>query len=224
MKLSPSRRILLSTLANRIMGIKRPHPVRVAVNGIDAAGKSYFADELAEFIQPSGRQVIRASIDGFHNPKSLRYLRGDDSPEGFYYDSFDNTKFIGVLLQPLGPGGDCQYRPQLFDHESDTEVHSPLKVAHMDAILIVDGIFLFRPELNNQWDYRVYLKVSYDVAMDRALRRDVENTGDVVEVVTRYYNRYFAGQQIYIDKCKPELVTDVIIDNNNLQNPVILMI
>jgi hypothetical protein len=41
------------------------------------------ADELAVVTRVSGRAVIRASLDGFHRPRSDRYARGRDSPEGY---------------------------------------------------------------------------------------------------------------------------------------------
>ena len=58
--------------------VSRPHssPLRVAIDGIDAAGKTTLADKLAPLIEAQGRPVIRASIDGFHRLRSLRYRPG----------------------------------------------------------------------------------------------------------------------------------------------------
>jgi uridine kinase len=61
----------------------------VAVDGVDGAGKTVFANSLARRLEVLGRPVIRAGIDGFHNPRSVRYRRGKDSPEGFFLDSFN---------------------------------------------------------------------------------------------------------------------------------------
>ncbi len=46
--------------------------LRVAIDGIDAAGKTTLADELAELLDRADCQVLRASIDGFHHPASVR--------------------------------------------------------------------------------------------------------------------------------------------------------
>jgi uridine kinase len=46
--------------------------VRVAIDGVDGAGKTTFANELAEVVGGLGRPVIRASVDGFHNPRVVR--------------------------------------------------------------------------------------------------------------------------------------------------------
>lgn len=69
---------LLNELASRIVAIERPHPARVGIDGVDAAGKTTLANELVPFIEDRGRPVIRASIDGFHNPAKVRqrYIPG----------------------------------------------------------------------------------------------------------------------------------------------------
>jgi len=43
-----------------------------------AAGKTTLADQLAVVLRAQGREVIRASIEGFLLPRSQRYRRGED--------------------------------------------------------------------------------------------------------------------------------------------------
>jgi hypothetical protein len=49
--------------------------VRVAIDGSAAAGKTMLADELAISLRGRGRDVIRASIEGFLRPRIERYRR-----------------------------------------------------------------------------------------------------------------------------------------------------
>lgn len=92
---------MLQALAKRIATLLSAHPVRIAIDGIDAAGKTTLANELAMVLQSQGRTVIRASIDGFHRPRAERYQRGPASPEGYYADSFDYPALRDELLLPL---------------------------------------------------------------------------------------------------------------------------
>ena len=64
--MTPERSGCLETLVGLILRVDRPHPVRVAIDGPDAAGKTILADELVPLIERSGRPVVRASIDRFH--------------------------------------------------------------------------------------------------------------------------------------------------------------
>ncbi len=103
-KIYPIRTTVLERLADLLIGLKKPHPLRVAIDGPDAAGKTTLADELAGNISARGRGVIRASADEFHRPRKDRLARGD-GPEAFYRDSFDHEGINALLLKPLGPGG-----------------------------------------------------------------------------------------------------------------------
>lgn len=141
------RQRALCELVGAILAVPRPHPVRVGVDGPDAAGKTTLAHELAEHLRASGRPVVRAGVDGFHRPRADRYRRGRDSAIGCYEDTYDNGALRRVLLEPLGPGGDRRYRTEVFDHTTDTPVSATVRLAPTDAVLLVDGVFLQRPEL-----------------------------------------------------------------------------
>jgi pantothenate kinase len=148
------KQALLVDLAKRIADVSLTHPTRVAIDGVDAAGKTTLADALVAPIEELGRPVIRATVDGFHRPREERYRRGSDSPEGYYHDSFDYDSARGELLEQLGPGGSLRYRTATFAFPTDQFVYERLQTAQPDAILLFDGIFLMRPELNDLWDFR----------------------------------------------------------------------
>ena len=76
--------------------------VRAAVDGVDGGGKTTFADELAAALTRRGRTVVRATVDHFHHPAAIRHRRGRGSPEGFWLDSYDHPRLVGLLLGPRG--------------------------------------------------------------------------------------------------------------------------
>ncbi|MFI6098103.1 hypothetical protein ACIA8G_21295 [Lentzea sp. NPDC051213] len=61
-----SRARLLDQVADAIPSPKPGGAHRIAVDGVDGAGKTVFADELAHVLRERGRQVVRASVDDFH--------------------------------------------------------------------------------------------------------------------------------------------------------------
>jgi len=213
---------VLREIASRIVDIDRPHPIRVAIDGVDAAGKTTLARELVPLIEGYGRTVVRASIDGFHNPASIRYQRGTTSSEGYYQDSFDYRALVELLLTPLGPGGALQYRSAIFDYKSDSEVQAPLEAAEANTVLLFDGIFLLRPELREHWDFIVFIEASFDVTLARAIRRDLGLLGSAEEIRRRFELRYTPGQKIYLEECRPKERATVVVDNNDPWMPVIL--
>jgi uridine kinase len=52
------RAALIEMLAERILRVNCPHPVRVAIDGVDRAGKTRLADELADNLRTCARRVI----------------------------------------------------------------------------------------------------------------------------------------------------------------------
>jgi uridine kinase len=211
---------LLAELAARIAASRPPHPLRVGIDGVDAAGKTTLANELVPHVEATGRQVIRASIDGFHNVSAVRYRRGRESAEGYYLDSFDAAALAESLLEPFGPEGDRRFRRAVFDHRSDSPLDLPLESAAVDAVLLFDGVFLHRPELRRCWDLSVFLDVDFSVAVARALRRDPDTPGE--EARRLYRVRYVPGQQLYLERERPAASASIVIDNTHPERPTIL--
>ncbi len=213
------RQALLTQLAALIATRQRPHPVRVAIDGSDVAGKTTLADELIAPLEALGRPVIRASIDGFHRPRADRYRRGPDSPAGYYHDSFDHEALLAHLLIPLGPGGNRQYRRRTFDYRADSPIDEPVEVAPPDAVLLLDGVFLLRPALNAHWDTRIFVDIGYAEMIRRARARDADLFGGAEAAEARYRQRYIPGQRLYLAEARPHQEADAVVHNNDPARP-----
>ena len=212
---------MLEYLGSFASDMELGHPTRVGIDGVDASGKTSMANELAEKLRPSGRQIIRVSVDDFHNPRAIRYQKGQNSPEGYYFDSFNYEAIVSKVLKPLGPDGDLSYEKAVFDFKTDARISSPREVAKRDAILLMDGIFLFRPELVNFWDLKVFLDVDFETTFRRAIKRDGYYLGSEQETISKYTERYVPGQKLYLQEARPKDRADIVIDNTDLANPAI---
>ena len=220
------RQQILVQIADLICVVNCPHPVRVAIDGVDASGKTFLAGELVPLIEELGRPVIRASVDGFHNHRDVRYQRGADSPEGYYCDSFDYAAILKEVLIPLGPEGNRHYCQAVFDYRVDAPTHNPSRQAAKDAILLFDGVFLLRPELINHWDYSIFVDVDFDISVPRAVARDVAQSKgqlDVESTRKKYNQRYVPGQMIYLQDAHPKSLANIIVENNDFKHPKIIV-
>ena len=215
---SMTRPAMLDLLAAKIASVTRPHPVRVAIDGVDGVGKTTLADELVSPLQHRGRPVIRASIDGFHNPRSIRYRLGLASAEGYFRDSFNYKALTTALLDPLSPRGSRRYRRAVFDYRTDSDVSTPFETAASDAVLLFDGVFLLRPELRAYWDISLFLDAPFAVTTWRMAQRD----GRTPDVQAAENLRYLEGQKLYMERCEPKRVATVVIDNQNLGAPALM--
>jgi len=218
--MSPVHAALLSRLAATVAAFRPERIIRVAIDGVDGAGKTTLADALAPLVTGQGRPTIRASVDDFHHPRTVRYARGRYSPDGFYLDSYDYEGFRRLLLDPLSPGGSGRFAARQFDLGGDRPFDLDWLQAPLAAALIVDGIFLHRQELRPCWDLSIFLKVDFDISLPRGAARG--QGFDAIDPNSSSHQRYVGGQKRYLAECSPEQRADIVIDYNNLEAPRIL--
>jgi uridine kinase len=202
---------MIEQLAARIAGVAAPHPLRVAIDGRSAAGKTTLADALAERLRDRTRRVvIRAELDHFMKMVEDRNAYPYDSPESYYLDAWDYPLIRERLLRPLGPGGHrrCLANP--------AEVE---RVAPDDAILLADGVFLQRPELDAHWDLRIYLDIGLDESLRRGVDRDRHWMGGAAEAERRYLTTYLPGEQRYLAEVRPRDRADIVVDMTDPARP-----
>jgi len=214
--LSPQRTRVLTAVARSVPASSQC--VRVGIDGVDGAGKSVFADQLAQVLRADGRPVVRASVDDFHHVRAVRYRRGRDSPLGFWLDSFDYAALRRELLDPLGPGGSGRYRRAVHDVETDAHLDLPFQTATAGTVLVLDGLFLHRDELAGGWDFSVFLDVPFPVSAARMAIRD----GSVPDPAHPSLARYVRGQLLYFAECSPWERADVVVDNRDWNEPALV--
>jgi len=212
----------VAAVAELIASLPRDRPARVGIDGPDAAGKTTLADELRKPIEDLGRPVVRVSIDGFLRPRCLR-LEGDaQSAAGYYSEAFDTDAFLGLVLVPLREGGDWTIRLAWYDYRADVRTVGEPIVAVPNTVVLVDGVFLQRPVLRDEWDLVVYVEVSEEETLARACVRDADLFGSVVETERRYRERYLPAQKLYRDEADPVANAHVLIDNGDPAQPVLV--
>lgn len=213
-----ARQDLLADLAAHIAQTQAQPVTFVGVDGVDGAGKTHFADELGLAVAQLGRPVIRASADGFHNPRSHRYRQGRHSPRGFFEDSYDYRAMCELLLDPLTPSGTGRYCTVAFDLHRDLALPTVWADAQSDSVLIVDGIFLHRAELRDYWHYSVWLETSLEVSTVRLASRE----GTSPDPLNSANTRYVEGQCMYLAQCCPQSRATVVVNNDDLAGPFVV--
>jgi uridine kinase len=213
---------VLSELAELVLSVVRPHPVRVGLDGCSAAGKTTMADELAEVLRGrTDREVIRVGLDYFKRDPALRTAYPADSPESYYLDSWDNDAMRDRLLLPLGPGGDRRYVAAVREPSGQPLVESVAAEAAVDAVLVADGAFLQRPELIDHWDLRIYVDVSFETVLGRGIERDQRWMTSAAAAERRYLSKYIPGERMYVEQVNPREQAQVVVGNEDPANPTL---
>ena len=204
---------MLEATAEELLHNYRRGRVLIGIDGPDAAGKTIFAADLAAALRTNGAEVFQASLDDFHFPRAHRYERGRTSAAGYYADAFDLALFRRVLVDPFRAGGSTGFVLAGFDLERDQPLESRWTTGPADAILLVDGVFLQRPELRGLWNAVIYL----DVDPAERDRRFVERDG--IDPASELAARYNGAQELYAAQAKPRESATIVIDNTEPEHP-----
>ena len=207
------RAAVLADVAARVAALPDDAPRLVGIDGVDGAGKTVFADELAHVLRGRGTRVVRVSIDGFHRPRVERYRRGRASAEGYFRDSFDIDALLEVVIAPLKPGCSGTVRTAVFDYRMDSPVPGELVPVAAGDVVLLDGVFLHQDALADVWDLSVLLRAPLAVAIARMAERDGMPMDD------RIMRRYREGQRMYLAECSPERRASIVIDHTDVTAP-----
>jgi len=187
------RHLVLEELGDALAAVHAPDRLtRIGIDGVDGAGKTRLAEEVAQELTSRGRPAVRVSLDQFERGKAERYERGDLSPEGFYRDSFDLERFRAHVLSVAGPP---------------------------DVVLVVDGVFLQRPELADLWDATVWVEADIETAAARGAERNRVWFDSLDETHERYRIRYMPAQRRYIEEQQPGERATFVVRNTDLTEP-----
>jgi uridine kinase len=195
------------------------HRLRIAIDGLTASGKTSLGHELARGLSRRGRPVFRASLDDFKRPWRERHLYDRESGEGYYRNAFDGDAARRLLLDPSAVTADGVVALCSIDPLTQVD-HSAVKSAMPpNGVLVVDGVFAYRPEINGYWDFRVWIEVAPELSVRRGVERDRAREGGDLETEALHRDRYLVGEMLYIDEVDPRALVDVIVDNTDFDRP-----
>lgn len=218
---SSERAALLDAVADQVLATG-DHRLRVAIDGRTAAGKTTLGHELALRIAAHGRVVLRASLDDFKRPWSESHLYDRVSGDGYYRNAFDVAAIRRLLLDPAAPQGTGRVALASIDPLTQVNLSGEVFDMPADGVLVVDGVFAFRPQLSDSWDVRIWIDVSAELALERGVARDAELEGGRSQAERLHLDRYQAAEEIYIDEVDPRSLAQIVIDNTVVQAPRLL--
>jgi uridine kinase len=216
---SPSgrRAAVLGELAAAVVALP-PGRRAVALDGVDGAGKTVLARELAGLVGPH-REVHRASVDGFHRSAAQRHARGRTA-QTFYRDQYDHAALRDRLVRPFRAGERWVRAVHDVEREVALDVEPEL-AAGPDAVLLVDGIFLHRAELVHLWDLDVWVEVPFEVSVPRGNARFGTVGAREADPASEENARYVGGQRLYLAEVDPARRATWVLDNTDLAAPVL---
>ena len=216
-------KLLMAEVAQNIamQAFDSERPFIVGVNGIDGSGKTMLSTELHRQLEAQGLPVTIVHIDDFTQPRSRR-AASNDPIEHYYNNTFDIDTLRNAVLAPLVARR--QLGSVLLRHESP---HDPSQLVEHSysfsggpSVVIVEGVFVFRPELADYFDTKIFVDIPLSEMRQRAIERDVPRFG--FGVLKKYLTRYLPAQTRYLEVVRPFDIADIVINNTDWHNPYIV--
>lgn len=190
----------------------------IGISGIDTSGKTMFSNQFSRFLSSVGIQNTILHIDDYHNPLSIR-SQGENEIDAYYYNAFCYSRVIDEILNPLKNEGKLDKTICCLDVDTDRYSKSVHYQIEEDSILLIEGVLLFREPLASYLEASIFLDIGFDEMIRRVKVRDVPKYG--INILEKYHQKYIPVQKRYLHTDHPLENSDIVIDNENYQQPII---
>lgn len=199
----------LETLIGRILpcAAEKRMPV-IGIDGLGGAGKSTLSEAIKERLESDGYHVVLLHADDFIFQRSIRY-NDAYSQWKCYYELQWRYNYLKSVIDDIKSTEDSVVSIDLYDKVTDC--YDPFDFPVTDnTIIILEGVFLQRKELEGMFDLMIYIDLSEEERLSRVLKRD-EYIGSEDDIRRKYEKRYFPAERFYVEKHAPAEKADVVI-------------
>ncbi len=181
----------------KIMSMSKP--LIIGVSGFGGAGKSTFAESLGKELSVQVVGVDHFMKDHTVNDYSL-------------WETMDYGRLKEeVIVSFLNRKENIQYG--IFDWHTN-KIRGTERIDSAE-ILIIEGVGLFRPEINEHLGYKIWIDCDLGTSLMRGKLRDKKARGDKEDGDwdARWDGIWKRNDIEYYDTYKPREVADVVVDN-----------
>jgi uridine kinase len=158
------------------------HPKIIAITGGSGSGKTWLAASLQH---ACGSHAVRLSQDDFykdlgHLPVPNRAKTNFDDPRAIDWESFE------AVLRDCREGR----ATRVPHYDFTTHTRLPEAKPFLPApLILVEGLWLlWRPEVRNLFDLKIFIDCPADLRLERRLSRDVAERGRTPESIREQFS------------------------------------
>lgn len=180
----------------------------VGIDGLGGAGKSTVSEQICGELAADGIHTILLHMDDFIHPREVRYNSAYPAWQ-CYYELQWRLDYVVDVIRRLKETGAQRIALELYDKEHDQYTTEQYDITQ-NTVVLLEGVFLQRKELQGLFDYRIYVDVPESIRLQRVLKRDTY-IGNEQQIIDKYKTRYFPAERHYFNTYRPDLAADAII-------------
>ena len=165
----------------------------VGINGIDCAGKTTFAKSVSKYFTQHKIENDRLDIDNFNNPAIV-----SGTYKAFVSGSWDEEDLN-------------KYYELIINYSDAIRAVSESKKKY--SLVILEGIFIYKPQLVNLFDFKIYLDIDISLGRKRFAKRwSLKQDKRPFEI---YDEIWMLSHIKYESEVHPKRISDLVIDYND---------
>ena len=173
-------------------------PFIIGIDGAGGAGKSVLADQVAGELMSRAHAVALIKMDDFYQPNSAPNRGSSTIGAGF-----DWRRLEKQVLKPAKSNQPIQYQRYDWTTDSLEEWHEASA-----RVVIVEGIYSTRIELEEFYDFTIWVECPRRIRLARGVQRDGESVRD------RWLNEWMPEEDRYVAEHSPQTRADLVYDGS----------
>ena len=171
----------------------------VGINGIDCSGKTTFAKSVSKYFTHHKIENDCLDIDNFNNP----------AIESATYKAFVSGSWDEKDLN--------KYYKLIINYSDVIRAVSEYKKKY--PLVILEGIFIYKPQLADLFDLKIYLDINISLGRKRFVKRRIlKQDKRPFEI---YDEIWMLSHIRYESEVHPKRISDLVIDYNDESKPVL---
>ena len=168
----------------------------VGINGIDCSGKTTFSKSVSKYFTHHKIENDHLDIDNFNNPAIE-----NETYKAFVSGSWDEENLNRYY--------------ELIINYSDV-IRAVSESQKKYSIVILEGIFIYKPQLVDLFDLKIYLDIDISLGRKRfARRRSLKRDKRPFDI---YDEIWMLSHIRYESEVHPKRISDLVIDIDNDEN------
>jgi uridine kinase len=174
----------------------------VGINGIDCSGKTTFAKSVSKYFTHHKIENDHLDIDNFNNS-----VIESETYKAFVSDSWDEENLN-------------KYYELIINYSDAIRAVSESKKKY--SLVILEGIFIYKPQLVDLFDLKIYLDIDISLGRKRfAERRSLKQDKRPFEI---YDEIWMLSHIRYESEVHPKRISDLVIDYNDERQGIMSLV